>query len=76
MRLFIAIPLPPDVMRAAASARVALESYGAKGRLVPRENYHITLLSGDDRLAEAADAIREAVRDITLCVAAEVYWLV
>ena len=38
MRLFIAIPLPPDVMRAAASARVALENYGAKGRLVPREN--------------------------------------
>lgn len=66
MRLFIAIPLPPDVMRAAASARVALENYGAKGRLVPRENYHITLhfLGETDRLAEAADAIREAVRDI------------
>ena len=66
MRLFIAIPLPPDGMRAVASARVALESCGAKGRLVPRENYHITLhfLGETDRLAEAADAIREAVRDI------------
>ena len=66
MRLFFAIPLPPDVMRAVSSARVALESYGAKGRLVPRENYHITLhfLGETDQLAETADAIRDAVRDI------------
>ncbi len=43
MRLFIAIPLPPDITRALAAARVALEAHGATGRFVPRENYHITL---------------------------------
>ena len=29
MRLFIAIPLPPDLTRALAAARVALEAHGA-----------------------------------------------
>jgi len=66
MRLFIAIPLPPDVLRAVWRARVALEQYGAKGRFVPRENYHVTLhfLGETDRLLEAADAVHEAARDI------------
>lgn len=66
MRLFIAIPLPPDVLRAAACARAALEGYGAAGRFVPRENYHITLhfLGETDRLMEAADAMSDACRDI------------
>jgi 2'-5' RNA ligase len=66
MRLFIAIPLPPDVLRAVSRARVALEQYGATGRFVPRENYHITLhvLGETDRLLEATDALHEAVRDI------------
>ncbi len=66
MRLFIAIPLPPDVLRAVSRARVALEQYGATGRFVPRENYHVTLhfLGETDRLLEATDAVREAVRDI------------
>ena len=35
MRLFIAIPLPPDVLRTVSRARVALEQYGATGRFVP-----------------------------------------
>ena len=66
MRLFIAIPLPPDIMRALSSARDALESYGAVGRLVPRENYHITLhfLGETDALKDITDAMRQAVRDI------------
>jgi 2'-5' RNA ligase len=66
MRLFIAIPLPPDILREASRARVALEQFGAHGRFVPRENYHITLhfLGETDALADATDALRDAVRDI------------
>ena len=66
MRLFIAIPLPPDITRALAAARVALEAQGATGRFVPRENYHITLhfLGETDALKDIADAMRQAVRDI------------
>lgn len=66
MRLFIAIPIPPDVVRAVDAARAALESYGAFGRFVPRENYHVTLhfLGETDDLMGATEALREAVRDI------------
>ena len=66
MRLFIAIPLPPDITRALSSARAALEEHGASGRFVPRENYHITLhfLGETSALHDIADAMREAARDI------------
>ncbi|MEN6636288.1 MAG: RNA 2',3'-cyclic phosphodiesterase, partial [Clostridiaceae bacterium] len=66
MRLFIAIPLPPDITRALSASRVALEAHGAVGRFVPRENYHITLhfLGETDALKDITDAMREAVRDI------------
>ena len=66
MRLFIAIPLPPDIIRAVSAARVALEAHGASGRLVSRENYHITLhfLGETDALKDISDAMHEAVRDI------------
>jgi len=66
MRLFSAIPLPPDITRALASARVALEVHGATGHFVPRENYHITLhfLGETDALKDITDAMREAARDI------------
>ena len=66
MRLFLAIPLPPDILRVVSTARTQLEQFGARGRLVPRENYHITLhfLGETDALVDAADALREAVRDI------------
>lgn len=66
MRLFIAIPIPPDVVRAVDAARAALENHGACGRFVPRENYHVTLhfLGEADDLLGATDALREAVRDI------------
>lgn len=66
MRLFIAIPLPPDITRALSAARVALEAHGAVGRFVPRENYHITLhfLGETDALHDITSAMRESVRDI------------
>ena len=66
MRLFIAIPLPPDILRALAFARAALEAHGASGRFVPRENYHVTLhfLGDTNALKDATDAMREAARDI------------
>ncbi len=66
MRMFIAVPLPPDVVRAVAHARAALEGYGAAGRFVPRENYHVTLhfLGETDQLMEAAGAVGEACKDI------------
>ncbi|MEG1524473.1 MAG: RNA 2',3'-cyclic phosphodiesterase [Clostridia bacterium] len=66
MRLFIAIPLPPDIRRAAECAQTALISAGAEGRFVPSKNFHLTLHfigeSGD--LSGAATAMRDAVRDI------------
>lgn len=66
MRLFFAVPLPPDILREVVRARVALEQYGARGRFVSRENYHITLhfLGESDALADATDALCDAVRDI------------
>lgn len=66
MRLFIAIPLPPDITRVLSAARVALEAQGATGRFVPRENYHVTLhfLGETDALKDITDAMHEAVRDI------------
>ena len=66
MRLFIAIPLPPDITRALSAARVALEAHGAAGKFVPRENYHVTLhfLGETDALKDITDAMHEAVRDI------------
>lgn len=66
MRLFIAIPLPPDILRVVSGARAKLEQYGARGRFVSRENYHITLhfLGETEALVDATEALREAVRDI------------
>ena len=39
MRAFLAIPVPPDITRMLTGAQVGLEV----GRLVPPENFHITL---------------------------------
>lgn len=66
MRLFFAIPLPPDILRIVSGARAKLEQFGARGRFVSRENYHITLhfLGETDALVDATDALRAAVRDI------------
>lgn len=66
MRLFIGIPLPPDIRRAVWGAKTLLEAHGAKGRFVPAENYHVTLhfIGETDALGDAADALRSAARDI------------
>ena len=66
MRLFIAIPVPPDIRRAAVRAQEALIAAGAEGRFVPPENFHITLhfLGETDALSDAAAAMRAAVSDI------------
>lgn len=65
MRLFIAIDLPPHVRRAAADMAAQLRAYGARGRFVPPENYHVTLrfIGESDALSDAVDAMRSAVRD-------------
>lgn len=65
MRLFIAIPVPPDIRRAAADTAIRLKKRGAQGRFVPEANYHITLhfIGESDALLDAADAIHEAARD-------------
>jgi 2'-5' RNA ligase len=66
MRLFIAVPLPPDVVRAVYAAQTALMLRGAEGRFVPKRNYHITLhfIGESDALSDAAEAMHEAARDI------------
>lgn len=65
MRLFIAIPLPPDIRRAVAQAARALRERGAAGRFVLEENYHVTLhfLGEQGALAEVVEAMQEAMRD-------------
>ena len=66
MRLFIAIPIPPDVRRAVVLASNLLAESGARGRFVPQSNFHITLhyIGETDDLVGAVDALRLAVRDI------------
>lgn len=66
MRLFIAIPLPTDVLRAVSAAQNALIQSGAEGRFVPRSNFHITLhfIGESDALSDIAEAMHEAVKDI------------
>ena len=66
MRLFIAIPLPTDVRRAASAAQARLIESGAEGRFVPRENFHITLhfIGESDKLSDAVEALQESVSDI------------
>lgn len=66
MRLFIAIPLPPDVQRAVSAAQTALIHAGAKGRFVPRSNFHITVhfIGESNALSDIADAMHDAVRDV------------
>ncbi|MDR1620449.1 MAG: RNA 2',3'-cyclic phosphodiesterase [Clostridiales bacterium] len=66
MRLFIALPLPPDVRRALAQIQLRLKQLAPHGRFVAMENFHITLhFIGESRaLLEAARACDEAARGI------------
>ena len=66
MRLFIALPLPPDVLRALKCAQNKLRTLNVPARYVPPENFHITLhfIGESGRLSEAAACVDEAVRGI------------
>ncbi len=66
MRLFIAIPLPPDVRRELSAAQQRLMGVCPEGRFVPSENFHITLhfIGESADMAGAALACDEAVRGI------------
>lgn len=65
MRLFIAIPVPPDIRRAVRDVSVRLQKKGAEGRFVPERNYHVTMhfIGESNALSDIADAMREAARD-------------
>lgn len=65
MRLFIAIPVPPDIRRALGAVKRELMQKGAVGRYVPDNNYHVTLhfFGESDALCDIADAMHEAVCD-------------
>lgn len=64
MRLFIAIPLPPDTHRAVSSIQQRLRACAEGGRYVPAGNFHITLhfIGEHTDLQGAAAACDEAVR--------------
>lgn len=65
MRLFIAIPLPKDVMKSVWNFEETLRETASGGSFVPRGNHHITLrfIGESQKLAELAYAMHEAVRD-------------
>ncbi len=59
MRLFVAINLPDDVKRELWYLSQHLEHQAQQARIVPLENYHLTLLfiGETKRIAEARDAL-------------------
>lgn len=65
MRLFIAIPLPPEVQRSVCTVQEELRQKVSSGRFVPDGNHHITVrfIGESDALADIADAMHESVRD-------------
>lgn len=67
MRLFIAIPLPPDIQRDLEAAKQAVIRRSAGGRFEPAGNFHITLhfIGESDNLSGAALAMHESVRGLS-----------
>ncbi|MCR5073355.1 MAG: RNA 2',3'-cyclic phosphodiesterase [Clostridiales bacterium] len=65
MRLFIAIPVPPDIRRAVRDTSVRLQKKGAEGRFVPERNYHVTMhfIGESSELSDIVDAMRDACCD-------------
>ena len=61
MRLFIALELPEDVRSAIARSAAELETIWSAGRLIPPENYHLTLVFlgevGEDRIGDVISAM-------------------
>ncbi|MDL2258442.1 RNA 2',3'-cyclic phosphodiesterase [Eubacteriales bacterium OttesenSCG-928-K08] len=66
MRLFIAIPIPPDVRRALVDAQAQLRQIASGGRYVPQNNFHATLhfIGESSSIVEASSAMEQAVRGI------------
>ena len=67
MRLFIAIPLPPEARKAALEAQKTLLSHVTEaGAPVPEENFHITLhfIGESQDMLGAAAALRQAAGGI------------
>lgn len=65
MRLFIAVPLPADIMKKVSSYEQLMQENGTTGRFVPQRNHHITLrfFGESNALADIAAAMHEAVKD-------------
>ena len=65
MRLFIAVPLPRDMLKAIWHVQENFRAGCASGEFVPEGNHHITLrfLGESESLLDIAAAMREAVRD-------------
>lgn len=58
MRLFIALEIPEDVRSEIARSAAAMEKTWSAGRLIPPENYHLTLaFLGEIPESRAADVI-------------------
>ncbi|MCL2672111.1 MAG: RNA 2',3'-cyclic phosphodiesterase [Clostridiales bacterium] len=65
MRLFIALALPNDILKAAYKVSQDLVARGLRGVWVPFGNHHITLrfLGETDELLPLVRAMRQSVRD-------------
>lgn len=76
MRLFIALELPGDVRQEIARSAAGLEKVWTAGRLIPPENYHLTLVFlGEVPEARLGDVIAamEACSSPPLTLSAEAF---
>ena len=66
MRLFIAIPLPADVRGSVLETQRALRAFGASGRFVPDNCFHITLhfIGESDQFIDIIEAMKLASRSV------------
>ena len=60
MRLFVAIAMPEETVRAIGPLQEAIPF----GRIVPEENLHLTLAFLDERRSEEAEALHEALEGV------------
>jgi len=63
MRLFVAIPLCERAKAAVEAVQARLD----QGRLVPEENWHITLAFLDDQPRDVLEELDQTLRDIRAC---------
>jgi 2'-5' RNA ligase len=69
MRLFIAIGLPEEVKKTLAYAAESLGRQAESARVVPEENFHITLVFIGE--TKRVDEVRELMREVCLIRGAE-----